>query len=362
MWILRGFDRIRARGHVAMTRGVIPGLMSIEAETSSRRQPHERKLSRTRIALGFVIAAWLIGQIARDSFWLTGFFFYIPSVAVAVLCLGVLLVAVWRRNRRSAITAALLMVPPLAAVLFVENQWIRPRGATGTGAPLRVVHWNVGYATYGWPGIQRELAKTSADLYVLSEMPRELSLEDLATKLGPEYSAVSLSSMVAIARGTLRNAQSRAVNERIKVFSMTWESREGPVEVFAVDLTSNPLLARDPSLRKLADLMLEHQPDIVVGDFNAPRRSCALTPPPEGFVHAYDVAGCGWSATWPLPCPVLAIDQCLLGGRIRPARYDLVSTMSSDHREQVLDFYVQTFDRNGAVGNMGRHAAAGGQE
>jgi endonuclease/exonuclease/phosphatase family metal-dependent hydrolase len=91
-------------------------------------------------------------------------------------------------------------------------------------------------------------------------------------------------------------------------------------------------------LRRVTDVVVECRPDIIVGDFNAPRRSRALCPLPEGFSHAYDDAGCGWSYTWPVPCPVLAIDQCITGSRVKALKYDLGVSRHSDHRMQILDF------------------------
>jgi endonuclease/exonuclease/phosphatase family metal-dependent hydrolase len=81
----------------------------------------------------------------------------------------------------------------------------------------------------------------------------------------------------------------------------------------------------------------QHEADVILGDLNAPRRSRALTPPPPGFVHAYDAAGSGWSATWPVPLPLWAIDQCLVGPRLQVVGYRLGFRRGSDHRMQVVD-------------------------
>lgn len=75
-----------------------------------------------------------------------------------------------------------------------------------------------------------------------------------------------------------------------------------------------------------------------VGDFNAPRRSLAFSQLPTGFRHAYDAAGAGWSYTWPVPVSFLAIDQCIIGPRLKLVHYELQSTWMSDHRLQVVDF------------------------
>ncbi len=116
--------------------------------------------------------------------------------------------------------------------------------------------------------------------------------------------------------------------------------------MFAVDIGASLFNPRDPRLRKLTALMQTERPDLVVGDFNSRRRSRALCPLPGGFEHAYDAAGSGWSYTWPVPCPVLAIDQCIVGTRITPVMYELTSTLRSDHRMQTLDFIVNANGKN----------------
>jgi hypothetical protein len=52
---------------------------------------------------------------------------------------------------------------------------------------------------------------------------------------------------------------------------------------------------------------------------------------------------------------MLAIDQCLLGRRIEPIRYDLLTARGSDHRAQVLDFRL----RSGAADTESRRSSSG---
>jgi endonuclease/exonuclease/phosphatase family metal-dependent hydrolase len=106
-------------------------------------------------------------------------------------------------------------------------------------------------------------------------------------------------------------------------------------------MVSSPLVKRDPLLRRVLAAMASEKPDLVLGDFNSPRRSRALDPLPEGFTHAYDAAGRGWAYSWPVPLPVLAIDQTIVGARLEPLAYALHSTIVSDHRMQVLDFRLR---------------------
>ncbi|MDQ1347436.1 MAG: vancomycin resistance protein VanJ, partial [Acidobacteriota bacterium] len=112
--------------------------------------------------------------------------------------------------------------------------------------------------------------------------------------------------------------------------------------VLAVNVISSPRIPRDPLLERVVEMIERRSPDVVLGDFNAPRRSRALARLPAGFRHAYDAAGSGWSATWPARLPLLAIDQTIVGPRLEVRAYSLHTTRISDHRLQLteLDFRV----------------------
>ena len=180
------------------------------------------------------------------------------------------------------------------------------------------------------------------DVLVLSEVLPETDLDAVAEVLGDEYTSGLAGNMAIVARGTL--GPFRPVSTpRIRAHLVSWEHDDRICRLLAVDMPSNLLTKRSPALQDLCGLIEQHQPDIVAGDFNAPRRSLALTRLPDGYAHAYDQAGAGWSYSWPTFVPVLGLDQCITGPGIVPVRYDLRSTRASDHRMQILDFRTASF-------------------
>jgi endonuclease/exonuclease/phosphatase (EEP) superfamily protein YafD len=284
---------------------------------------------------------WSIGQIARDRTWLTGMCFYVPSPVLAGLCLCSSAVDAWRRRWRACIVACLLAIPPALAVGLAENHWRRPAPAPSDAAkPLRAIHWNVFNGRLGWENVVDRLAEHAADLYVVSEPPEYRRVENLQARLGPEYRMLKDWPFGVVARGEIHEPTWLVKEGRLRVLAFEWRVAATSLRVFAADHTAKLTVARDPGLRSLLGLMVERKPDLVVGDFNAPRLSLALSSLPQGYTHAYDAAGSGWSYTWPVPLPVYAIDQCIFGPRLRPLRYELETWWCSDHRMQVLDFVV----------------------
>ncbi len=286
--------------------------------------------------------AWILGQVFRDANGLTGLFFYIPSVFLFVFlaaCGGY----AWRQShRRIAGLLALLALSPLLWVVCVENRlFARPHDGPD-GQMLRLVHWNVWGGRTGWTDIEASLKDCKPDLCVLSEIPDNLDVQETAYSFGPEYQAVQMSNMAVWARGSLTETQRFRSKKGVKTWGLVWQSPQGDCRVLVVDLASSLSSPRAPRLQAVRELMTEWKADLVVGDFNAPRRSHALSPLPSGFTHAYDAVGSGCSYTWPMPCPVYAIDQCVVGPRIRPQTYTLESSWRSDHRRQVLEFSIES--------------------
>lgn len=304
--------------------------------------------SRLRTAIAAVVASswagaaaglfglWLVGQVFRDWRRITGLCFLVPTLWVLV---GLLLIAVFARLsrcRRAAWGAVIFALPPAFGLLFVENQWVRPAVPAATGPRLRLVYWNM-CSLKGAPAEKaRRLKALDADACVLTDYTR---LEEIQGILGPEYSLYQVSMLAVFARGRveLERAEERI---RRRGYLVHWESKAGPVHLFMVDLPTQPIYDVNPLLNEVREHISLLEPDFVVGDFNVSRRTRALSSLPKGYSHAYYRAGAGWSSTWPVPFPLWDIDQCILGPRIQPLRYSLLSTRLSDHRIQVLDFAV----------------------
>ncbi len=196
---------------------------------------------------------------------------------------------------------------PLVWVSVVENRWWSPAVPATREAVVGVVHWNIWYATLGWERIEREVLRESgADFYAFSELPEEANLTGVAQRLGTEFTVLRQGSMGVIARGRLSAGSAVPfVASPGRGLLLEWESRQGRLRVLIADLPSSIRIPHGPVLRELCHHIDRLQPDLVLGDLNAPRRSQALAHLPAGYVHAYDAAGSGWSYTWPVGCPVM---------------------------------------------------------
>lgn len=301
-----------------------------------------------------LLGVWSIGQLERDRTVATALCFYVPSVVV-VAALAV--ASIRARHARRTLTArvfVLLALVPGVTVGGVENHWARPANAANVSAPssrLRLVHWNVYGGLAGRRVVVRTLARERGDLTVVSELPPKRTLAVVVPGVAESRSIARRWQLVVIASGALAPG---AIEHHggARSWPLVWTPPGGhPVRILVADLPSDLADARAPHLAWLHERMTAFAPDLVMGDFNAPRRSLGLAGLPDGYQHAYERVGSGYSASFPVPLPLWAIDHTIFGPRIDPLAYVLQTPFGSDHRLQRFDFKLGT----GAV------AASGGR-
>jgi vancomycin resistance protein VanJ len=325
------------------------------AGISSRRS--EPPPGRLGLTLGWTLfAIWAVGQTFRDRTLITAWAFYLPSAivlsALLLLSAGEL---VRRRPRRGGLLLLLALWPALT-ILLLENRWQsgvttasgstnRADGAAGgagsRASDLRVVAWNAADFPRGVERAAALLRPLDADFVLLSEAPGKPP-QELERQLGGALRLTPVGSMAILARGEPLDVEWLAREKELQVAFLSWPISGRRLGVVAVNVISSPRIARDPLLARVVTMIEQRTPDLVLGDFNSPRRSRSLSRLPAGFRHAYDAAGSGWSSTWPSSLPLLAIDQTIVGPRLSVRAYSLRTTKISDHRLQFteLDFEV----------------------
>ena len=290
-----------------------------------------------------LFALWAVGQAFRDRTLATAWAFYLPSAVVLASLLRLAAVEALRRRWRPAAVLLLLALPPALAVLLLENHWQAgseaAAGRSGQRADLRVVAWNAADFPRGVERAAALLRPLDPDLVLLSEAPGKPP-QELEHRLGGGLRLTPVGSMAIFARGEPLDVEWLAREDELQAAFMHWRVGGRRLGVLAVNVISSPRVPRHPLLERVLAMIGARVPDLVLGDFNAPRRSLALSRLPAGFRHAYDAAGSGWSATWPAALPLLAIDQTIVGPRLVVRGYTLRTTRISDHRLQLteLDF------------------------
>ena len=294
------------------------------------------------LALGL---AWALGQVFRDLTTWTAILFYLPSPVIGVASLLAALLA-WRRRRRILAAASALLCAGALGATWGENPrlFVRPSGVVLAPDTITLLHWNVCRGCQGWPQVVDALRRHPADVVLLSEFPKSEDVRATAAALGAEYQGRKLGTMAVLGRGSRLSVESLLNAYELEGHRVIWggaqdgaNGAQSALEILAVDVVATPLVARHPQLGRIQAWIEAEQPDLVVGDFNAPRRSWRLARLPAGYADAYDVAGTGWAGTWPSRAPIWALDHVLVGPRVRARHFDTPFLRGSDHRAQWLE-------------------------
>jgi endonuclease/exonuclease/phosphatase (EEP) superfamily protein YafD len=204
------------------------------------------------------------------------------------------------------------------------------------------VQWNVDRPVRRLDGDLRWLAAQDADLITIAERhPRNKNTLDRWQAALPDYQLLpSDGEMLCLVRGEILSSEEGSlgygsyrtlIHARIRGHEMT---------VLQVDINGYPSESRRPPLQTLAALVAQHRSEclIVLGDFNTPKDSAFFLPLRALAVNAFETAGRGCADTWPMPLPVLSLDQMWTTGQLRPVRCEHMISWRSDHRAVRAEF------------------------
>jgi vancomycin resistance protein VanJ len=314
-------------------------LRSLPELMSSPPAPAARVLfGRTRSVLS--TGAWGLAALGiglhltiRDAFsGLSPVFYALPRPVI--LGLLVMAVLVWPPQH----AAAHWLRQGIVGVVLAWAVWgtVVLQAVPAPASSLRIGFWNCCRGLRGWDNVTAEVANWDADVVGLVE----------AGDSGPERAAfwrerlpgydvrTGRDGMVFAVRGTIQGYRREilSVHGTAGVFDAEIDGRR--LACVLVDLNSHPGYSRKATVAQLKRVLqgLADRAVIVMGDFNTPDDSVWFQTLKPEFRPAFRSHGRGYAPTWPVPLPVLTLDQMWLNGHVQgfTARHGW-STLS-DHR------------------------------
>lgn len=300
------------------------------------------------LAVFLWIAAVLVRLTVRDlsPFTFVTVLYYISPGILLFLGAGVLTVyaGVLRRYRTAATWCLMALVVSHCAGSHRVLHGKYPNQAQQQKT-YRLLLWNTCHGRHGWENIARELTRHRADIIALVEAgPATETMRAFWKKHFPEYDISLLGGEMVL----LTNGKSTAV--RAEKIGRQGQAREvelildgHSLTTIVVDIHGRPDLPRGGAIRALAGLLeaRQTQPVLVAGDFNTPSESPLFQPVREQGFNAFEVAGQGYSPTWPWILPVLVLDQIWSNQQIQFDHCHTVWCKASDHSAVIAEFHFE---------------------
>lgn len=323
------------------------------AEKAKDNQRRAAADSRPRIAAALIalvvsILAVVVRWGPRDSAALLAPFFYAtpPAVAFAAAVLAWLLL---RRTGRTRTVRVCACVAVIQLVVVLAGYHTNP---TQTGS-VRLVFWNVCSGNMGWEAITATIRDWDADIVGLAESNLHAAFEDPVARRRywaqqfPDCAVIRFPRGMRLITRYPARPLARGKLGRRSNYGVAEVTIDGtPTYVVMVDLLSGPTLPRRPAFEALAAVIDELPPGpvLVMGDMNTPTESVHLNLLRERMQNAFEERGRGFYHTWPMPVPVLPLDQIWCNDRVEMTSCELLWTIRSDHRPVHCSFNLHRGD------------------
>jgi vancomycin resistance protein VanJ len=283
-----------------------------------------------------VVAVGVFARLVRDQmFGLSTLYYGLPLPVLAVVTLA--LTVLQRRERKRAIRWAICTALLIAGIW--TDDW-RGQPDRSESRDVKVVFWNACRIHRGWDHVTAEVRSWDADVIALVEagIGTEESRQHWQTGC-PGYKVSLLGAgIVLLTRGESGESTVHEFPDGSRARQITTTVHGQALNLVIVDIQANPFWSRREPLAHLAQVVkpLAGESTLVLGDFNTPADSALLAPLRSEYTMAFDLAGQGYRATWPIPLPVLAIDQAWASPRVDVTSCRHLWTRASDHRPVAL--------------------------
>lgn len=268
-------------------------------------------------------------------------FFGTPPAVLAAL--AAVAAVFWRLRGRPRAAVAHAAAACLCLAWWHQTSFREP-DQFPEASDIRVLFWNTAYNGDNWWAVVGTVVRHRPHVIAVTEpawfMDPRRTVPAWRLEF-PDYQLRAIGReeprMLILAQGRIEEIGSGPLDAGSFYWHGTVDVDGARFHLIVADLPSNPFRSRRAAVEALSDLVaqLGDQPTLVVGDFNLPADSTQLDPLRTRCANAFDTAGSGYAATWPLPLPVLQIDHAWFNRSLAVTRCEADWSRTSDHRPLV---------------------------
>jgi vancomycin resistance protein VanJ len=301
-------------------------------ETPAAPRRSWRRRAAGGLAVGLLVTLLLRLTVA-DRWPVASMLFY--ATPWPLITLGwFLAVGLFPRRSQARRWSALMAL--VCLTVTVGSQWVWNGPAAESDEPgVEIQFWNVARGQHGWNNVLDELRISTAEVIALCESEsRLLSGEDWRAAFPERYLYRQPGGLLWISRRPVDVKPLPWAPGLIGGSELILPYEGQLVRLLLIDLAGAPYLSRKPGWTQLGKFLEERRddPTFLIGDLNTPDDSVWTETCRKFARPAFRSHGRGYAATWPLPCPVMALDQAWVTEQVEVQKCELGWSPLSDHR------------------------------
>ncbi len=311
------------------------------AERQSPRLPRKAVILTTIVCTGLLIRLTI-----QDRIPILSMAYYMLQFPVLIVLAGAAAI-MWYRKAFVPAALANVVLAVVCFALYFNVSYFQNGNSNVSGETFRVAFWNPGrLAQFQQKVFANEVRRFDADVVALVEsgIHHEVKRLKCQNEL-PDYEIAYFGHGIgALVRGHILSHEFVPLDERGWCCLVEFEVDGRQATLAIVDIESNPAMDRTGPLGAVVEIMNNYRdrPIILAGDFNTPAESVHFRQLRSEHTSAFESTGTGFAATWPVPLPVLSLDQIWGNRLIGFAHCYLDWSLQSDHRPVVADLTILT--------------------
>ncbi|MCK7588971.1 endonuclease/exonuclease/phosphatase family protein [Subsaxibacter sp. CAU 1640] len=288
----------------------------------------------------FIIAYFLlllIHFVIKDRFPYISVLFYASPLPLIIL-FGILVAIFWRKQKNLFYGILLSLIA--LNIYFSIHYFGSKQEAAPESTITNVLFWNVAKQKPLPVKILVEHINASNPFIVALVEAREVSDDDIKVLKSslPDYTVQILDGeMLVLVKGAISSYVYESLSDVYKFNHLNIEIDNEQTSVMLADVYASPLLNKEIPLDYISKAMDKYKVDVLVGDFNTPYESVFFNNIKEKYVSFHDCS-LGMTATWPVPVPLIEIDQVWICNKFKLLKMEKHTYDVSDHKLLIASY------------------------
>lgn len=279
----------------------------------------------------------VIHFIFKDRFPIVSVIYYACPLPLIII-FGLFITLLFFKQKR--LFYSLVTILFAISIYFLNHYFVKPKDDTQSGETSKILFWNVA-KNQPLPAniLIKHIRESKPEIVALVEA---LDVSDNDLKIlrltFPEYQFQPLEGEMLLAvKGTIGNVVFDSESDVYKYNYVQAKIENQSISILIADVYASPLLNKEIPLNIIIETAKKEKVDVLVGDFNTPYESVFFEEYKIDFksFHPYSI---GMSATWPIPIPVIEIDQVWVAKSLQPIKMEKFSYNVSDHKLLIAEY------------------------